>query len=232
MILYDKRDESLDIYELVAHKDELVKYRKKQMKQIPDNERIFVAETRVDPYGETPLLENYAGKITSGRVINAEYADNEKRKENNAYGRYHVLKKNFQNLSDNNILLDSYYNGTLVNSGVIRIQYLKAMKYFLISEKTYKYLGEYDEGKNYMMKNIIQLPESLYLLQLLEQGKFVFLNDKDISEQLALYTLSKKDEISFSELQKMSLAEINKNDYLNIANKIDNDRHILKILKK
>ncbi len=82
------------------------------------------------------------------------------------------------------------------------------------------------------MEEIIQLPESLYLLQLLEQGRFALFDGKDISEQLALYTLAKINEVSMEELQKMDVCGITQDVYSRTIQKAENHAHLLKLIKR
>ena len=234
MFLYDQKDKAFEVYEFNANKDDLINYRILQMKTIPENERIFLAETHVDPYNELLLFENYTKIPHNSKTLLAEYADNEDRKNSidNAYHRYHVLKTDNMCQKDNEILLNLYYNGQLADKNVVQIQYLKMIKYFLLSDNDYNYLGFDNSGKNYRMKNIIQLPESLYILQLLEQERFTILDGKNISNLLKLFKLAKINELSFEELQKMDSCGITQKAYLKAFNKAHNDEYLLNLIKK
>ena len=233
MFLYDKKRKSLDVYDFTANKDDLVDYRMTQMEQIPETERIFVAETHVGPYGDSPLFEGYTGKTFNDQVLSASYADNdsEERKKGDAYRYYHVLRSDNISKRNNEILLDCYELGHLTDKSVVQIQYSEIMKYYLLKRTIYDFVVSDDYGKYYKMEDIIQLPESLYLLQLLEQGRFTSLDGKDISQQLALYTLSKINEVSMEELQKMDTCGITQDAYSRTIKKSKNDAHILKLIK-
>ena len=235
MILYDNKGKSLDVYEFNANEDDLTTYRKEQMKKIPEKERILVAETRVpSPFSRTrPLFESYTGKEYKSAILTSDRADDEDQKNRNIYGGYHVLK-NDTRLCDRykKKLVDSYCHGDLLDRNVIQIQYPEMMKYLLLYLQQYDYLGEYDNGRNYRMSKIIQLPESLYLLQLIEQGRFASLDGKNIDEQLTLYSLSKINEINFEELQKMDTCGITQNAYARVIDKANSDSHVLRLIKK
>lgn len=232
MFLYDKKEKSLDVYDFTASKESLEKFRMEQIEQIPKDERIMFAETHVKLYGQTPLLKEYIGKNSNNEILSSDYADNEERKNNDPYGRYHVLRNDKRSDKDHEFLLDLYIHGHFVDKSIVQIQYQEMMKYYLLRRESYGYLGEYDGGKNFKMEEIIQLPESLYLLQLLEQGRFALLDDQDITKQLELYTLTKIYEVSFEELQKMDSCGITENAYSKTRYKADSDSHILKLLKK
>ena len=234
MFLYDKKDKYLDVYDFTASRSDLANYRMTQMKELPEDEKVFIADTRVDPYGDILLFEKYTGEIFNDEVLTASYVDNdsEERKTSNAYRRYHVLKADRRSKENNDNLLACYGYGHLSDKPVVQIQYAEMIKYYLLKRKNYDFV-EFDEyGKKYRMEEIIQLPETLYLLQLIEQGRFDLLDGKNVAEQLALYSLSKINEISFEELQKMDACGVTENIYTEVINKADNDAHVLKLIKK
>ena len=82
------------------------------------------------------------------------------------------------------------------------------------------------------MKGVIRLPESLYLLELIERERFAPLDGKNVAQQLALYSLSKINEISTEELQKMDTCGITKGAYTRVIDKANNDSHVLRLIKK
>ncbi len=137
--------------------------------------------------------------------------------------------------------LQQYYDGQFSDKLVARIHYLKTIRYFLLTAPKYRkdtiqpHLCTYF---NYVMSNIIELPESLYLLQLLEQEKFELLKEKgmyeeiDISKLLDFYSLTQIDERSLEDFQKMDLSGITQNGYSKAISKCRTDVYILKLLKK
>ena len=129
-------------------------------------------------------------------------------------------------------MLDGYVYGHLSNNRVVQIQYDEMIKYYLLTRTHYHFEGSDSYGKYYRMEDIIQLPESLYLLQLIEQGRFNLLDGKNVAEQLALYSLSKINEISFEELQKMDACGITDDICTRVINKADNDSHVLQLIRK
>lgn len=82
------------------------------------------------------------------------------------------------------------------------------------------------------MNGIIKIPESLYLLQLFQQEKFSFLNDKSISELLSLFSVSYTDEIDLEELKKMDKYGMAPDTYQNALDKANKDSQVLKFVKK
>ena len=224
MLLYDNKDKHLDIYEFNSDRKKMIDYKLKELKKIPENERFLVAKTRINS-NDKPLFEEYISNLNNDIVLDSTYVDS---KDNNN-GTYHKLEYD----NNNSTFLENYYiYSNLKDKSVVQIKYLEMIKYYLLYSRKYRYLGEYEDKKDYQMDNILQIPESLYLLQLIEQEKFKSLDDKDIEEQLSLYTLSKKDEIPKELLKKASLTSLVKDKYEIALNKALNDSHILKKIKK
>lgn len=94
-------------------------------------------------------------------------------------------------------------------------------------------LSEEVNGKKIMrVEDIIEIPKSLYLLQLLEQEKFTLIAKEDISEQLKLFNFSYVNSLTLEELQRMDECGITEDAYSKTINKSNNDKHILRLLKK
>ena len=230
MFLYDIKGKSLDVYEMSATQSDLIKYREEKIKEIPENKRIFVAETKISPYGTSPLFE----RVDDGNTLCSTYADNKNRIKYDVHKHYHALETDKRSEKNNKKLINCYLNGDFKDSCVISVQYKnQILKYYLLCSEHYMYFGEYDGGKHYLMENIIQLSKTLFILQLIEKGRFDLLESAkaDYSEQLELYSLSKINEVSIEELQKMDACGITENAYSKVISKADNDSHVLKLLK-
>ncbi|MBO5096023.1 MAG: hypothetical protein J6B98_04035 [Bacilli bacterium] len=224
MFLYDKKENSIDVYSFNGNTEAMIAYRQKEMLQIPEKDRVVVAESYSYDMGEAPLFEQYAEHFDT-KIIPMEYANLKK-----DCFRYHFLVSNITSKRNKNILLDSYYSGQLSDRNVARIQDINKLRYFLLSKVIYD--AEIYDNRKKILKDIIELPESLYLLQMLEQGKFSLLTDKDITEQLDLFSLAHIDEISFEELRKMDACGISRNTFEEIIAKSENDEYVLKLIKK
>ena len=81
-------------------------------------------------------------------------------------------------------------------------------------------------------ESVINLPESLYLLELLLREKFELLNDKNIQEQLKLFDISCVDSFSLGTLDKLNgYGMINDESMKEIDRKIEQSEKILKLIK-
>lgn len=224
MFLYEKKDNSLDVYSFIGNEQAMTEYRRSKMLEIPEKDRILVAESYCDDMSEPPLLEFYVKKFDTSIIPmeSLNYQVNEL--------RYHFLKVAKANKINNNKLLDSYYCGNLSDKSVARVQDLDKLRYFLLPNNIYS-ADRYD-NRYKRLENIIELPESLFLLQMLEQEKFSLLKDKDISDQLSLFSVSCIDELCLDELKKMDNCGITQNAYKQTLIKAENDKNILKLIRK
>lgn len=230
MLLYDKKDkDSIRVYEFNGNKEDLMQYRIEEMSKIPENERILEAETYAENWRSiSPVFEYYA-HVFDEVIIPIEQVNAEK-SEHSVHGRYHLLKNVNTGSVNERILLDSYYYGFLNDRNVARIQDLEKIRYLLLKLEIYDSVL-YDSRKK-IMREIIELPESLYLLQLLEQGKFSLIGDKDISEQLDLFSIDIFNEFSLMELAIMDECGVTENAYERVLEKAKNDAYVLKLVKK
>lgn len=223
MFLYDKKEKSLDVYSFVEDSQAIREYRQSKILEIPERDRVVVAESYSQDMSEIPLFEFYAEQFDIN-TIPMEYVNSQ---EKNL--RYHLLKKGKTSKRNRDILLDKFYSGELTDRNIARIQDLDKIRYYLLYEKTYK--AQAYDNRLKRMKNIIELPESLYLLQMLEQEKFSLLEDKDILEQLSLFSLTHLDELGLSEIKRMADCGLTNNSYEQIIGKASNDAHVLNLIK-
>ena len=99
-------------------------------------------------------------------------------------------------------ILDSYFEGDYDHLKPIKVVKIdnskKEILHFFIS------LGYNDMFSSiFTIDTILNVPQELYLLQLLEFGKLGLLQDEDITEQLELFDISYMRSVNICELDKM-----------------------------
>lgn len=215
MFLYDKHDENIDVFLLLRKEQSIKDYRKEQMETIPLKERcMYTKEIVSNPNSIPVLLRKDLDLITMEELT----------------GNNKALEYN-DDMEDCSDLLQHFYNNEYVNSHVARVE-LKAKLMYLLIASNY-IISKKENGKLIMkVEDIINLPKSLYLLQLLEQEKFSLIAGEDLSEQLDLFDFCYVNNISLKELQKTDACGITKGAYLKTINKSNNDKYILQLLKK
>lgn len=217
MYLLDKNNDKIDIYYLHPKDKDLFYYRVEQMKKIPENEKIMCGVTGVG-IEKYEIFKNYEDKF-----------DIETIPMGNVNGTYHKLEQDilYSEGKNKERLLARFYLGDLRDNKIARVSDLKKIKYFLLKET--KYSRILPDKK--ILDQIIQIPESLYLLSLIEQEKFSLIGNKDISEQLSLFRLEQEQSINLNTIERMQFIGIAPDCYARTIKKVENDSHILKLLK-
>lgn len=216
MFLYDKKESSIDVYS-VTPGNAMTKYRKEEMVKIPEPFQIMKAHTRIDSFKQTPLFEK---REAFDKILPIERVEN----SNLRYG-YHHLLSDYENYD----LVNNYINGEYDDKPIVRVQGGE-ISFYLLTQQKYSYNPNSKYKRT--MRGIIQIPESLYLLQLFCQEKFSCLRDESISELLPLFSVSYTDEISLDELEKMDKCGIVTNACQNVLNKANEDAQVLKFIRK
>lgn len=218
MFLYEKKDKTIDVFSLSQNSNVIRNYKIEQMKKIPPNERGLYTEEIVSSF-TTPVSISIKKNIYTGIVPSSELIGENK-------------SLNYNNdIKDVEDLLQWFYYERYNDRPVAKVEHLNKLKYLLIASN-YISMREVNGKKIMKIEDIIEIPKSLYLLQLLQQENFIVIKDEDFSEQLNLFNFSYINQISLDELEKMDNCGITENAYSKTINKANNDEHILKLLKK
>lgn len=193
------------------------------MKKIPLRERCLYTEEVVSSFQDAPTL--FRKDLDLNNVTISELIGEDKSLYYN------------RNLDDCEDLLEWFYSDKYINRPVARVnvraEFFNNLRYLLVASNCIN--SRKENGKVIMkIEDIIAIPKSLYLLQLLEQENFSIIagTGENISEQLELFDFSFIDSISLEELQKMDACGITKDAYSRTITKSDNDSHVLRLLKK
>lgn len=217
MFLYNKLDNHVEVFSLTRDEDKIRKYRIEQMKNIPFDKRCLYSEEVVASYDDNPLLAKT--DLDLNIIL-----------ESDLVGEGKVLGYNTD--SDDCVdLLERFYIDKYLKRPIARVDALRDLRYLLIAAD---YVNTRKNGSKIIMRieDIIELPKSLYLLQLFEQEKFGIIGDEDLSSQLALFNFQSLNKISLDELKKMDEACITDEAYQRVIAKCENDKPILKQLIK
>lgn len=210
MNLYEEDNGKIKVYSFVPKINEIIQYKKEEMKNIPDEEQVWKGVTRVGHYGY-PIFEKHEDEIDTFIFP-----------MNDVNGTFHKLL-NEENAYERNCCLEQYYNGDYIEGRIAKVRDLNKIKYFLLREIAYKRVL-YDKE---VIARIIQIPESLYFLHLIETGKFSLFGDCDVSEQLNLFDLSFDHEIDIDVIKKMNNNEMAPDCLSRVFKKVENDKEIL-----
>ena len=202
MYLFERNDNDnnrIDVYTMTPNAERIASFKKAEMEQIPAQERVYKTTCDLD---FTYFRNAKIGDYYQDDYLN--YSDS------GIYGGrfFHSISTypiNDDEIVKQNKLLDDYYKSEFKDKPIvctfkIELARYKVLKYLLLTQ-SYNKFGYQDY---YTMDNIILVPRTLYLLQLLEQEKIELLSKEiddyndDISKQLATFDIEKVNGTSFS----------------------------------
>ena len=222
MFLYSKNGSKIEVFDMKPDMKKVTDYKKEQIANaFGAGGRIITAFSTDSKILENPVEE-----------INLKDVENE---ECDYMGRcsYSRLEREESSLQTHK-LLEKYYKNEYSSNNIKRIVdrnfygKLHTLRYLLLTEPRYtsaRFTG-------YCMENIIELNQSLFYLQLLEQGSFNRLVDKDISEQLALYNITYHSDISINSLQKMYDVDLLPGAFEGVMSNVETTQKILSKTKR
>lgn len=255
MYLYEKKDNKMYVYELEPNYDKVRAYQKKEMNDNPAT--FFKAEA--DASTPNKILEK--NDFIDIKDLNVPNTNPIMFSSVNAYNnRFHSFKTDSINESilncylvgayDENRVVAVYKNGTSrfdnflnmmdvrgigiegnINnkSFIYNCDNEKSMVYYLLITSSYE---REPFSSHVCMSNIVSIPQSLYLLQLLLQGRFHNL-DENIDEQLSLFDFKfyPIEVIPFEYIESMSKYGLIDNSTSMIDEKLKDSEKILKKLR-
>lgn len=217
MFLYDKKQNSIEVYSLETTNDALMDFRQEELKRI---EHPILSADSLD-YSYTPILpfEKHKGEyrkyVLSYNSLNTPSSDLHR----------HRIQESSQSKRNKEILLDSYYYGFLSDREIACASQSNDFRYFLL--KNNKYTASPQHNVYRTMDDIIELPESLYILQMIEQEYFNFVSDIELSKVLEIYDLKYLDSLDVSIIEKMDSLGITDGKQKELLEKIPYHRTII-----
>lgn len=226
MLLYEKQNNIINVYKLNASKKALIDYRIREIKNIPENQRVLYAKQAYTDFNSRPLFEKYAEKLDE-HIFPFEKADSRLSSDMT----YHILLPDPIEQETKDKLMQNFYDGKYEEQKVARILY-DSVRYYLLTQD--KYIDARYRTYTKYLRNIIQIPESLYILQLFEQGKFDILINQglDITKILELYKLDTFGYISEEDLINFDRYEITNNSHTKVLAKAQKDSTLINMFKR
>jgi len=236
MYLFDRKKDNIEIYSMVPNKDAIKKYKQQEMEQIISAHQVLEIETNAK---NKPLPNTFELKKSNPPIDIAQQDIHYTKKQfmKSEYHRLQVSERCKINPDFIDEKTNAFYLGNYNNSQIIRIynfeedrKRLNFIRYLLLNQDYTK------QGKNNKayIKDIINIPESLYLLELLNRGQFSLLDNKDITEQLKLFSISEYPIKSYTlrELEELSQYGISENALNNALNNVINSESIFARIRR
>ena len=222
MYLFDKKDNGLEVYRAREKEQEAHDFREEKMTEFSSTPKILTAQELPRNPKDLPLFELYAKQFDQKIIPSKElrYLD--------VYS-YRTLQYEDRSMMGvwTKDLLNKFYFGHYSEKNIARVKDHGKLKYLLLPDGYIRF----EHTNVVQMRRILEIPQSLFLLQMLEQGKTGLLEGQDISEQLELFDIEKVDEIDLEQLKKSDQYLGIRNLYDNALTKSERDGKVLRLVK-
>lgn len=224
MFIYDKKENSIDIYSIEAKKEALKNFRKSVIQKHKNEDLFYCLETNSE---ETIKQFNVARSIDI-RLLDYNHID----------FLDHRLWSSITQLHPKKYILERYIDGEydeLVPTKTFEFIWkddLICEIHHLIKPEVEKVVFQNTHGKVWEINNMINLPRNLYLLQLLLQGRFEDLTSEDISRQLQLFDINYLKNIKLDNIREILETGLVRGTIEDTINKAEIGSKILKKAKK
>jgi len=193
MYLFDRSGDNIDIYTMDPIFKGIKEYKKQEMEKIPFEHRILRIETNAKdlPFNKKFPLQPNTHPID---IENSKLTYSNKKVIGSEYHKLGVTPGAPSNLDFVEEKMKEYYFGNYNASQMVRVykfeENKKRLNFVLYLLLNNYYIKEKENSNVQYIENIINIPESLYLLELLSRGQYSLLDNKDITEQLKLFNIS------------------------------------------
>ncbi len=243
MYIYDKKDDSIVLYTIEAKKEELKRYKRKIIEANDADLLYYLITTVVTTKDRFVNSEELAiSDIVYGPewTIPGRIQSNLRKcggTKNIAYLkelclRFHAIgwPPDREDECEEQInLIEQYINGDFDNIPLIRIIEENNHDFYLLRTEAAKTIMY---GSFWVIDNIIKLPRSLQILQLLLQGKYEKINEAEITDQLKLFNINYYDSVKLNNIRDMHITESANDSYESILEKVSSGSRILQKYKK
>lgn len=202
MLIYNKLENSIDIYNMEVKKEEIKKYRKRIIEKNKKQNPLFY-------YLKTNCLDTAKSiSAVSNIDIGTIVYDNSTPLDYGTHSDlYEVEQGNLD--EDQEKIIDSYVAGYYDNLPATKIfqhnwkagkdevlfRFLQPNKYHISSVNS--------QGTVYKIDDMLNLPKELYLLQQLLQGKYASVADENITKLLKLFEFDYQKNIKLKEIEEI-----------------------------
>lgn len=227
MYLYEKDDNKIKVYSMEPNIDKIFDYKNKEISKIHLKDRTlkFVTNKPIKNIEKTTYINNL--------VIDLPKKELEYNKRKFFRTEYHEMRND--RLYIINGIIEGYKERVSNDSNIIRVfdydnklHMLKYIKYLLVGQE---YIKKSEDKNIFELTNVINIPESLYLLEMLCRGNFDMIRDKNVQEQLKLFDISYVDEIHVDEFKKAKNYELLQDGYEKIINNAEETNKIFKLIR-
>jgi hypothetical protein len=205
MFLYDKKEKDINVYSIKPKREEIVEYKRQLIFGTPVEKRFI----RLCTNDGRLAAKLFSEKLLYSWELDFDHADSiyghPRFSQLSLYSETDNLKP--EDLEKRNAILSNYISGLYFPSPICMVEGYDLPlinervenRFLLVTDPVINR----DDNNNYIIENILSLPKELYLLHLLETGRFSDLTNEDITKQLALFDIAFREAISIEELEKI-----------------------------
>ena len=232
MLIYDKKDTEIDIYSISANEAK-IKYYKKRIIDSLDEDELF--------YSLTTNSSNIVSKIENNSYqpliySNSVFIDNRgwlkliPMKDTFSYDpqrQKEIIEKYIEGKYDN-LDVKSMIERTSKGDSTYKSHSLLLIENFLDTRNTIAGI----RVVVFETKNVIDLPNNLYLLYLLQHGEYEKLLSKNIDEQLSLFDIEYLKSVSIMDIKEMLETGLISETLFDAVSKVNIGSKILRKVKR
>lgn len=203
MLIYDKKDTEIDIYSISANEAK-IKYYKKRIIDSLDEDELF--------YSLTTNSSNIVSKIENNLYQPLIYS-NGVFIDNRGWLKLIPMKNTFSyNPQRQKEIIEKYIEGEYDNLDIKSIIERTSKEDSTYKSHSLLLVENFLDTRNaiagfrevvFETKNVIDLPNNLYLLYLLQHGEYEKLLSKNIDEQLSLFDIEYLKSVSMIDIKEM-----------------------------
>lgn len=202
MLIYNKLEDSIDIYNMEAKTEEIKKYRKRIIQKSKKQEPLFY-------YLRTNCLDTIKSLENASNInINSLVYDNNTPLDYGTYSDlYEIHPVNLDNKQEK--IIEAYLAGYYDNLPTTKIFQFNWKNeedeelYRLLKPKNYHISSTNSHGNVYEIDDMLNLPRNLYLLHQLLQGRYSRVADENIAKLLKLFEFDYQRNIKLKEIEEI-----------------------------
>lgn len=202
MLLYNKLENSIDIYNMEGKEEKIKKYRERILKQNKNKDPLFY-------YLKTNCLDTIKTLESASNIdINLLSYDNSTVLDCGSYSDiFEIAPSSLDN--DQEAIIEAYINGHYDKLTVTNVFQFNCKKkedeelLRLLKPKKSYITSTNSHGNVYEIDDILNLPRNLYLLHLLKQGKYAKVADENITKLSKMFEIEYIKNVKLKEIEEM-----------------------------
>lgn len=232
MLIYDKKDTEIDIYSIYANEEKIKDYKKRIIDSLDEDELFYSLTTNSSNIVSKIENNSYQPLIYSNSVFidNRGWLKLIPMKDTFSYGpqrQKEIIEKYIEGKYDN-LDVKSMIERTSKGDSTYKSHSLLLIENFLDTRNTIAGI----RVVVFKTKNVIDLPNNLYLLYLLQHGEYEKLLSKNIDEQLSLFDIEYLKSVSIMDIKEMLETGLISETLFDAVSKVNIGSKILRKIKR